>query len=143
MRNLIIALRKIRSKHLIKALGEYYATVRVRSKDVEVFVDPTKKEMLDLINADRMFREFRFIADGITKKVYIWNAEVLHDLMYSELKSKLKGKLCKSLLGGVVGFEDGKLAVTDMYEGNRPSHIGPDWLWINQYFSIGRYLENK
>lgn len=66
MKNLIIALRKTRSKHLIKALGEYYATVRIRNKDVEVFVDPTKKEMLNLVNVNRMFREFRFIADGIT-----------------------------------------------------------------------------
>lgn len=141
MKNLVKALKRTRSKHLIKALGTYYKTIRIHNKDVEVFVDPSRKEMLELINQN-LFKEFRFIADDVTKKVYIWDAETLHDAMYQELKSELRGKTLRdrSLLKGIAGLEDGKIAVTHIFAPYKKPPVTQNWEWLNHYFNIDKYL---
>lgn len=52
---------------------------------VEIFVNPSRKEMNEALKQGSTGKTVRFIADGKTKKLYVWSIDVLHALAWKEL----------------------------------------------------------
>lgn len=63
------------------AMTEMYerwnTSVLDKGETVEVFVQPTRDELLDIADSNRM-GSIRFVADARSKELYAWNGEHLH-----------------------------------------------------------------
>ena len=71
---------------------EYDNTFNVKGKPVIVFVNPTGSELKSL-----KCEEFRFTADPVSKKVYVWNGELA---LHEDINRKLNLGSRKDLLVG-------------------------------------------
>ena len=118
-------------------LEEWKDTYKFGHKTVEVFVNPTKRELMDLGNI------MRFFADNRTKKLYVWNGNTLHVNMMKKL-NLMNGKDFYSikglnLMGGSAIKKDGKYilqAVDNIYvQGSKAiiKFLSKDWSWVEKY----------
>lgn len=115
---------------LIKLIEEYFTTYSRMGNTTEVFVNPSRKELIDAI---RVYDGVRFIADPNTKKVYIWSIDVLHQFMYdytlkipTEFKKLLKGDVIRELGKGI--------EVEINLVGDDINFMkSKDWSWVSNY----------
>jgi hypothetical protein len=143
MKNLILSLRKTRSKHLIKAIGTYYKTFRISNKDVEVFINPTRKEMLELTQLSP-YKAFRFFADNMPEKFYAWDAEIYHSNMYEHLKLELSAsKHSEDLFYGTAKLKHGRFTIVEDWGYRIPKYRVVNWAWTNKYVNINEFLNKK
>jgi hypothetical protein len=135
-----------KAQHIITLTEKFSTSFKTtRVPYVEVFENPTPQEF-------RIFKYgFRFIADNKTKKVYIFDPDVLHYQVREHL----------GISQGLIARVPGVLAGTGKVQGNRAvmktsdeldylglsdfsMHINKiDWGWAEKYVSgINSYLRN-
>ena len=115
---------------------------------IEVFVNPSKKEMLDAssqgesLPADRPGKNVRFMADLKKKKVYAWSPNITHDTVIKSMKN-LGYREGGGWLLGTATQQGGKFVMTAS-----DSRIGVDspaenWEWADKYIKITDYLKKR
>lgn len=117
-------------------LDEKYA---LRIRDAEIFVNPSKKEMAQILrNTD----EVRFTAFNKPKKIYVWNAFLaLHDEVAGKI-GKLGWRSDTDRLEGIAKRMHGKLVANrsdQLYyllnddPDTMEEIFSKDWSWIKKY----------
>ena len=152
----------IKASSLIPLLEEYLSRFDIRGKSVEVFVNPSRKELRTLGG------EFiRFIADADTKKVYAWEGySAVHGEMARYIKVTGKDKvaynnqepLYSNLLIGVAQNMGNSIETIDSIPISnflfylRPEDedskgvtvfrmlLSQDWRWLDRYIFTSEYL---
>jgi len=127
-----------------KYLQEKYI-FRIRSlygsgNSLEVFKNPTKNELRDIIATDALLKtQFRFAADAKDKSFYAFGIDALHQDVIKKLTGNSKDY--SDLLTGVAQFYKGKLYKTldpvwSMYtEENKKKIASYDWSWLERIFT--------
>jgi len=114
---------------------------------VEVFSNPTKDELRKLANKNpgSTRNSLRFIATNSPKKLYVWPATVLHNIVYKELN--LGGYHNLNTVAGVILKEGDKWEMSssfgfDLLSIKDQSVIRKkNWKWTEKTFSgLGEYL---
>lgn len=107
---------------------EWYDYVKVRGKNVEVFVNPSRKDIVE------MGEFIRFIADGKEKKLYVTDAfdGALHAELYNEI-----GFNHKEIIAGHFWYKKGKLMLVKdekitLFD-NEESLLNEEWDWMERY----------
>lgn len=125
-------------------LCEKFLDAKMRGgKTVEIFVNPSKRDIKYARDAEGAYsKNIRFIADGNTKKMYIWNAALeLHDGMLRFLQES--GHVSRSVkLYNDPDVISGEWNTSDKVELYYNANWGPeemgnvimdgDWSWINK-----------
>ena len=128
----------------VDKLCEKFLDAKLRGgKTVEIFVNPSKRDIKYARDAEGAYsKNIRFIADGNTKKMYIWNAALeLHDGMLRFLKEN--GHVSSSVrLYNDPDVMSGEWNTRDEVELYYNANWGPeemgnvlmdgDWSWINK-----------
>lgn len=131
-------------KTKIDKLCEKFLDAKTRGGNtVEVFVNPSKRDIKYAQDAQGSYsKNIRFIADGNTKSMYIWNAALeLHSEMLSWLQQQ--GHVSKSVrLYNDPDVLSGEWNSNDQVELYYNANWGPeemgnilmdnDWTWINK-----------
>lgn len=118
-------------------------------KNVDVFVNPTTKEMLEA--EDKLC--LRFIANFSDKKVYVFNPDVTHQEMAMKLnlsKSLDDYRYDTKLLGGVAKISGGKFKIIEIHNldiiGSHEHKLARsrrDWSFINKYIIASDFIEKR
>ncbi|HUS50735.1 MAG TPA: hypothetical protein VMZ91_11265 [Candidatus Paceibacterota bacterium] len=135
-----------------KLMEEWADSIKPHKKTYEIFVNPSRKEMLEVVNKD-VDMAFRFIADSRTKKLYVFN----YNLMHVDVCEKL-GMLTiyKSQTKPDIVAGEGKLNPTgtnahmtnsfnlDMLTPKGVNYLhSKDWSWANKWIiNISSYVED-
>lgn len=87
---LVMVIPAPKQSKIDKICEKFLDAFRRGSKTVEIFVNPSKRDMKNASEAEGSYsKNLRFIADGNTKKVYVWNAVLtLHSEMLQWLQSE-------------------------------------------------------
>ena len=121
-------------------IEKYLTAYKNYGKVIEIWVNPTKKEMLD---AGGEISKLRFIADSRTKKIYFANAwDSMHVDMWSQIK-KETGKRTPSspyngmLMVGSMMPDKGYVYLDELIQAySRDEYIlwlKQDWLWTQKW----------
>ncbi len=117
----------------------------LRKKSVEIFVNPTAKEMKEV--AEDL--ELRYIADFETKNVYVFNPDTLHQEIAQKLNLSGYWKN-DNLLGGIAKLSEGKFKTIEIHNidsGFIPSDIklkivSKDWSFVDKYIQTSNHVIN-
>lgn len=118
---------------------EYLGRYTLYGKSIEVFVNPSKKELKDIITIDgKRKNDIRFIADRKKKKLYAWNSigGIHYDIWYRIGDNRRYDDV--TLFSGLAEVKGGKMI---MYE----SHVLPTTLMDGYFYStdpIGDFIED-
>lgn len=118
---------------------EYLDRYKLYGKSVEVFVNPSKKELKEIIEfEDKKKNDIRFIADRKRKKVYAWNSlgGTHYDMWYRIGDNRRYDDI--TLFSGLANLKGGKMAMYD-------SHVLPTTLIDGYFYSvdpIGDFIED-
>jgi hypothetical protein len=140
-------------------LEEYSSSFKNRGHYVEIFVNPSRKEMSEIGS------DIRFIADDETRKVYIWDAEKAFHLdiyYYSEERFSKTGKSVKieedeplysNLLEGIGIRKSGDYVMIESHaldgfgregfpgtEAFLEDFLGRNWSWVDRYVRVTPYI---
>jgi len=135
----------------IDMLVEKYVTAYKKwDNTIEVFVNPTKRELRDTVNS---VGELRFIADSKNKKVYVFprrsmHAETWNNHISKEIGDSRRMYADETLFGGAIeggkvvnwGFED------NLYNNNVLAEwiLHPDvWKFAQKWFDIQGWIEEQ
>jgi hypothetical protein len=144
----------------ISELSEDYVTgKKFFGYYTELFVNPSRKEISDIINASKEYtniRELRFIADARAnvRKVYIWNSYLV---LHSGIKIELgyPSDNCPYLFEGTASIKSGKPVVIswDYYYEEDFMKLSKmklfiellnyNWTWLDSYISGSSAYMNK
>jgi hypothetical protein len=139
-----IIMEKPYSPTKIDNLCEKFLDAKMRGgKTVEIFVNPSKRDIKYARDAEGAYsKNIRFIADGNTKKMYIWNAALeLHAGMLDFLQQE--GHVARNVrLYNDPDVISGEWNTSDQVELYYNANWGPeemgnvimdgDWSWINK-----------
>jgi hypothetical protein len=140
----------ITSKQIVKLLDVYYKGLKVRSTFVSIYENPDRGEIQEIIGGVKKsqsgsFQEVRFIADGRSQKIYVWDAYYAEHTKVLSLAGLPSSRIPYVLTGGcnISGSElkivwDNRPEDTnsDYYKKN-PIY---DWGWLGKYMNINGYL---
>lgn len=132
------------------ALGDIY---------VEVFVNPSKKELMDAskvgkgMGHDPSGINIRFLADLTKKTVWAWSPSVTHHnawgyimAEFPNVKDLTSGLASGNFITGVANFKNGKwnmiasdIGVSLQIEKNPPEK----WEWVNKYIYVTDFLKGE
>jgi hypothetical protein len=111
----------------------------------EVFINPSRKERMEIFNMDmNTHNALRFIADMKKKNVYAFEAGTLHDEVWKQVGDGRKLYHDYSLLAGVF-FKNGitKYESSFLYW-NWEKITDQDWSWAKKYIpSIQSAIEDE
>lgn len=138
-----------RALEITALLEVFYGGFKGRWGDyIEIFVNPDKREMMDA--ADNRSKEVRFVADPVTKKVYIWNADsALHPEAMKRINSRWDWQRDVNLLVGTAEFSRGKLTLSYidrlefMSPEDRAEHLRMDWRWVDKTILVTPGIEKR
>ncbi len=130
----------------------------------EIFINPTKEE-LDIVYAETLtntnyyFGNIRFLAKNNTKKLYVFNGEMLHDIAIRKIfnaDSKILTDSFFEMFGGSIKKENNNYIVDDSDSLESDIHIISDdpidyikflleidWSWIDNYIIFSPWWEIK
>ncbi len=141
---------KIKKIMVQRMLGKFFDGVKDWTETYnEIYVNPTKKEISQIIENTPENKNLRFIATAKPKKVYVVTSNVLHRPLLKVLKKKIKLKA--PILLGALRFTSGKFTVFkhELSESlqNSIEYYGliteveqiesiftTDWSWLDKYF---------
>ena len=132
---------------LVEALFDYKQTptflTKKLGKNYEIFINPTKKEMLEFKGEG-----FRFLADAKKKDFYIFPVYILHEVAAQEIYGDIElYKMSEILLGNVGG--DLRIDYLTAYEEKAYKIFGKnyykkqkgyDWSWVEKYVAGAQRL---
>lgn len=136
-----------KAQRLLQLTEMWAAGFKARGIYQEIFTNPDRKE---LANFERY--PIRFFADNNTKKVHVFDAEVLHDqaapnLGYSKVDER------PGILAGVAEFKQGKYIMIDsdvISHGSTVSQhylrdlLETNWTWTERYISgVDRWIKRE
>jgi hypothetical protein len=152
----------ITAKHIILSLNEaYYDRITVdseirdisaptyRGDSVEVFVNPSQKELRDIPG------EARFTAVQAKKLVYVWDSDFLHYEVHDQIGLPYN-ILFTTVLTGTAENKRGNCSIIesdsvrrifedssefDEFSGDVLSLLKEDWKWLEKYIKIQHYIE--
>jgi len=150
----------IKASHINNLLEEYHDSFQQFGKYVEVFKNPSKKELKDL------GQEIRFIADAVAKTIYVWEAILAtHNDVYREISDDFsKGGVTIHLDGEeeplrsclIEGIAKWRGQGYEMFESHGLDNISTserkakkffedllsyEWSWADHFVKITHYLE--
>lgn len=128
----------IRAKDITRLTEEYYERVKTDNGSVEVFVNPSSKELYEIGNA------VRFIADANKKEIYVWYFNFLHQEVQSKLRLPKAGR--PGIIWGEAEKENRIYRMTHSYEVSMKKVSAEtllkwDWTWADRHIEITPYLE--
>lgn len=124
---------------MIRILESFYNAYSISGMHIEVFKNPSWKEMVD---AGGEFNAFRFFAFS-DKTLYVWNANVFHTEIANEIFGWNLDKLesveaSGELLSGAILIRGYKNLNIESMDGGRETIKGSkptDWKWlVNDYY---------
>ena len=124
----------------------------VVGKPVPVYENPNSSDYIYLYKYCED-KEIKFLADNLTKKVYVWEAYALHDSVSNTLGilSRLR-KEDPNLLTGDAKLVGGKAVMNgsddfyywmqrrDTYKKKIQEILKIDWSWVNTYVDCKNYM---
>lgn len=134
----------------IDALLEKFLTAYTNNGYNEIYVNPTKREMRDIQNAQG---ELRFIADKKKKNVYVFPVNAYHratwnDHIAKELGDSRKMYADDTLFGGAI--EDGVVENWGFSDGYYKPSILADWVlnpdewkFAQKWFDVIGWIESQ
>jgi len=148
------------AKEILLLLESYLTSFRNKGVAVEVYINPTEKELR------KLGYDIRFTAISDTKEIYCWSA---HGEFHKRTKALLNikcpgqevaGHWCKNMLEGVAEKQGTRYVMTrsecfDRLFSAFKSDAGElnderealqkilitDWRWVEQYIEVGGYLK--
>lgn len=138
---------------LLQYLQEDYIGRVKNHYDIEVFVNPTSKEIIQAQSKSGLFPGVRFIADKSTKKIFVaestfYHADFFKYLSWHELiKAKGSWQTNRSTGAWLMGagiVVNGKIKIEQTsYDFALPKNILKDYDWTSKYFTNFELLFSK
>ena len=119
---------------------------KMTSDYIEVFVNPSKKEMLDAssqgekLPMDRPGRNVRFMADLKKKKIYVWSPNITHHTVIKNMKNIGYSDSTGTWLLGTATQLGGKFTMTASDSGIGVDTNSTKWAWIDKYINVTNFL---
>lgn len=115
------------------------------SKYVEIFVNPSKRELKDIaVTSDWDYRYknlkfVRFFAD-FSKKIFAWNPNTMHGYVAKTLKIDY---FSYDVIAGVAKKTGGNWEMYDTDQAIQPEHAKKDWSWADKYINVTKYIKKE
>lgn len=117
-----------------KYLGSYTKAKEFFDDErLPIYVNPDERDMRKF-----QLNGMRFVADGEKKRLYVWDEEVeVHDFMMSYLVKKglISNRTLDYLFSGYCYVQGPKMKISAAFGEDA---IGPEWKWLDRYFSNRR-----
>uniref|UniRef100_A0A6M3JMI6 Uncharacterized protein n=1 Tax=viral metagenome TaxID=1070528 RepID=A0A6M3JMI6_9ZZZZ len=122
---------------------KYHTAFNIDGKYIEIFVNPTSKDIRD-IKSD----EIRFIAISNIKKVYVWNADkLIHLRMWERLDFKGSPYGDRNVCMGVIGKKESKWKMiysdSEKRYWDKKEERYKEFKWLEKYFNISDWYLGK
>ncbi len=118
-----------------------------KNSTIEIFTNPTNKEILDVAREIGGKKYFRFIANAKTKKIYVFTPSIVHRFINEYLLgSKGETNPKEHELWGVAqkAGREWKVVTSDMLEytkGSKAEVLKQDWEWLKKWVDLSPLLE--
>ncbi|HUS50736.1 MAG TPA: hypothetical protein VMZ91_11270 [Candidatus Paceibacterota bacterium] len=115
-----------------------------KSRDIDIFVNPTPKELREVIGSNDYFR---FIADNETKKIYVFEEGLLHETAAKSI-GIIKDYYAKKprLICGVArrdGSVQSSFNFISYSISERKKILKMGWSWTKKWVDIATFIEEK
>ena len=118
-----------------------------KTKIIEIFVNPTPKEMEEASDTIRGLKCVRFMAIGSQKKVYVFSPTIIHftvernlklngDVVDPRKKTNLHGVAVKNKTGKWEFHSSDMTPIAINY-----NKAKKDFLWLNKYINVDEYFK--
>ena len=148
----------ISSKQILSILESYLSTRQVRGKSIIIYKNPTSSDYQEmyrdskkdnmmsnglLLQTRQPFKEIRFILDGVTKIVYVWDAYLaIHEDVAKLLNINLDSQ---TILHGACEVYNGKPIASsydlrEFFSSIQGKNFDIDWHFIDKF--LGNSFSN-
>lgn len=121
-----------------RLLEEYLKTFKYRKGTCEIFVNPTRKEMMEVAKDVNKRYYIRFIADPKNKKLYVFDPDVFHTVAAEAAGGGLSSK--KTLWGTAI-----KVGAKWEMEGSDEFLYNlyklSEFRWVEKYINVSKYFK--
>ncbi len=135
---------------------KYFPSVKYLGETYDIYINPSHDDLHSLLKGrdSGQFYAARFIADNVKKVVYIWNADIIHSIMWDKIKEQthdhrglaenynlLPGVLDKT---GEINSDTIWTYVTHVeYKDVIQKYFQQDWKWVDKYIpNVNKMIEH-
>jgi hypothetical protein len=116
----------------------FFTAAKAKGTVMEVFKNPTPREMKDASMVVGGKRDIRFLADSKGKKIYVWRPDFLHYSAWNFIRKEKKGKDTRlvndsTLFTGIARFIDGGWHIIDVGVMENPKKFRWTMKWFANF----------